>query len=251
MRGLTRRPRAILVDLDDTLISDSADGEANWTYAVKGAAAFAAFPVEAVTAALIREREWYFSDPERHRVGRLGLVNAYRQIVRAALVRAGVSESDRRDLEIAIVAAYRARADSLRTPLPGALDALAGLRDLGIRLALLTNGAAEPQRAKIERFGLAAYFDAILIEGELGAGKPEVRVYEEAMMRLGVRAQDAWMVGDNLDLDVIAPRRLGMRGLWISPTGVGAQDNDDADAVLRDLAAVLRLVRTLAPAEGD
>ena len=50
-------------------------------------------------------------------------------------------------------------------------------------LAMITNGASATQRAKIERFHLAPYFDHILIEGELGFGKPEPRGLPEGYGR--------------------------------------------------------------------
>ena len=53
---------------------------------------------------------------------------------------------------------------------PDAIDTLTFLKQNGKRLALITNGAGEMQRAKLLRFGLEPFFDSILIEGEFGAG---------------------------------------------------------------------------------
>jgi FMN phosphatase YigB (HAD superfamily) len=64
---------------------------------------------------------------------------------------------------------------------PHALDVLKHYRERGVRLCLITNGAAATQRAKVERFGLAGHFDHIQIEGEHGFGKPELRAYEHAL----------------------------------------------------------------------
>ena len=94
-------------------------------------------------------------------------------------------------------------------PLPDAIETVRWLRESGRRLALLTNGAAAAQRRKIARFEIADLFDAILVEGELGFGKPDERVYLRALNALGVTPADAWMVGDNLDFDVAAPQKLG------------------------------------------
>ena len=66
-------------------------------------------------------------------------------------------------------------------------------------MALITNGAAEPQRAKVVRFALEHRFDHIQIEGEHGFGKPEERAYNHAMEVLDVGPEETWMVGDNLE----------------------------------------------------
>jgi putative hydrolase of the HAD superfamily len=242
------RPLAILVDLDDTIVSDSDRAGINWAAAVDAAVAVVPFPAEAVLAAIEIELDWFWSDPERHRVGRSDLIGARRSIVTAALRRAAIPEADLPTAIAAIMAAYGARTEADRGPFPGALDALHTFRDLGIKLALVTNGAAAVQRAKIERFELAPLFDAIVVEGEFGLGKPEPAVYAHALASLGVSAADAWMVGDNLEWDVATPRRLGMKGIWITKaTTVLDAAGVGADAILPDLPALARLVSAIAP----
>jgi putative hydrolase of the HAD superfamily len=88
-------------------------------------------------------------------------------------------------------------------------------------MALVTNGDKRQQRAKIERYDLGRYFDAVLIEGEFGAGKPDETVYRHVLESLGVPAAEAWMVGDHLEWDVGAPQRLGLRGVWVDREGAG------------------------------
>ena len=98
---------------------------------------------------------------------------------------------------------------------PGAHDAIDALKAHGVKLALVTNGAAGTQRAKVERFALTHRFDHIQIEGEHGFGKPEERAYLHAMEALGVTAPETWMIGDNLEWEVVAPQRLGIYAIWI------------------------------------
>ena len=78
----------------------------------------------------------------------------------------------------------------------------------------VTNGEAQLQRAKIARFGLARRFDHVQIEGEHGLCKPEERGYQRAMQSLGVGPAETWMVGYNLEWEVIAPQRLGIYAVW-------------------------------------
>jgi putative hydrolase of the HAD superfamily len=95
------------------------------------------------------------------------------------------------------------------------------LRERGHRLAMITNGGAESQRAKIVRFDLAKHFDCILVEGEFGHGKPDARVYRHVLAELDVRPSDAIMIGDDLARDVAGPQQVGMRGIWIDRVGKG------------------------------
>ena len=104
---------------------------------------------------------------------------------------------------------------------PDAHATVDALRKAGVKLALVTNGASETQRDKIERFDLAHRFDHIQIEGEFGQGKPELAVYRHALEKLGCEACDAWMVGDNYEWEVVAPQKLGMCGIWYDPFDAG------------------------------
>jgi hypothetical protein len=56
---------------------------------------------------------------------------------------------------------------------------------------------------------------------EHGFGKPEERAYNHAMEVLGVGPDETWMVGDNLEWEIVAPQRLGIYAVWHDGYGVG------------------------------
>jgi FMN phosphatase YigB (HAD superfamily) len=81
-------------------------------------------------------------------------------------------------------------------PLDGVVDALARLRRAGLELACVTNwdiGIGE----QLERAGLAHYLSAVVSSAETGAEKPDPRVFEEALERLGVPPRRAVHIGDD------------------------------------------------------
>lgn len=219
MTGGTSLPRALLLDLDDTIIDDSSLVDSCWREACADQAArLTPHPADAVVEAIRKTSKWFWADPERHRAGRLALDAARREVVRVALLEMGIDEVG---LAANIGDSYSQRRDSGIEPLPDAIETVRWFRSSGCRLALLTNGAGPAQRRKIARFDLANLFDAILVEGEIGFGKPDERVYRQALDGLGVRPADAWMIGDNLEWDVAAPQKLGIFGVWIDRRGKG------------------------------
>lgn len=128
------------------------------------------------------------------------------------------------------------------------------MRALGILTALVTNGASDAQRAKIDRFSLSGHFDAILVEGEVGFGKPDPRAYALALSRLGVPPGEAWMVGDNLVWDVMAPLEAGIRrAFWIDARDEGLPQEARAPQVrvLRGVAELLPYLAADGPAGTD
>ncbi len=145
------------------------------------------------------------------------------------------------DLAVRLADRFHAYREEEMFVFPGAHDAIDSLRALGVKLALVTNGAAGPQRAKVERFSLTHRFDHIQIEGEHGFGKPEQRAYLHAMQALGVNAPETWMVGDNLEWEVEAPQRLGIYAIWIDVHGEGlpADSSIKPDRIIRSLTELL------------
>lgn len=229
-------PRAILFDLDDTLLDDTGDFFRLWRDVVFAGAERLGNAVapEALLEAVESVRAWFWSDPDRHRRGRQDLRAATRGIVTDAFARLGL---ERADVAHWIADEYRDRRHASLRLFPAAVETLERVRAGGTRTALLTNGAAAAQRAKVERFDLARHFDLIFIEGEFGAGKPDPSVYRAALDGLDVAAADAWMVGDNLEWDVAAPQRLGIHGIWIDRHGRGVPEDAAArpDRIIRHI----------------
>lgn len=231
-------PKAILLDLDDTILSYGDPGDCWRRVCDRFAGRLTGCRVDDLFAAIDESRLWYWDDPERHRRGRLDLRRARREIVAGAFRRLRIDDPALSD---EIGDAYTVEREGGLQPFPGAMETLRRLRERGVRLALLTNGSAEAQRLKVEKFGLPPFFDCIVIEGEFGAGKPDERVYRYALEQLGVTPGEAWMVGDNLEWEVAAPQRLGIRGIWHDFGGTGLPEGSPArpDMIIRSLTELI------------
>jgi putative hydrolase of the HAD superfamily len=229
-------PRALLIDLDDTIVNYSGSIADCWKHACSSCRSdLGPIAPDLVHETIERTRAWFWSDPDRHREGRLDLDAAAERVVTLALAELGTASPR---LAAAIAARYRTEHEARLAPFPQALETVQWLRDSGCRLALVSNGGAATQRAKLEKFELSPLFDSILIEGQRGFGKPDPRIYTTALAELGVSAQEAWMVGDHLEWDVAQPQRLGLRGIWVDAHGTGVTDMNDVqpDMVVRALS---------------
>jgi putative hydrolase of the HAD superfamily len=228
-------PPALFLDLDDTILRFGAGGEGLWAELAGETAAALEIDRLGLVRALDEARAAYWSDAERSRAGRLDMRGARRTITAAAFAALGLRAPDAaRTLADAFTWEREARV----APLPGAMRALAGFRARGVRLALLTNGSREFQRGKLVRFDLERSFDAIFIEGELGFGKPDARVFERALSALGVAPSETWMVGDNLEADIAGAQAVGIHAVWIDHRGGGVPRTTATrpDRVVRGLA---------------
>jgi putative hydrolase of the HAD superfamily len=137
-------------------------------------------------------------------------------------------------------------------------DAAEVLQTLGGRypLGLITNGPADIQRMEIETLGIAHFFQTILIEGELGQGKPHASVFRLAEKNLGSAAERSLMIGNSYAYDVLPAMEFGWHGIWIDrPGDVGPSDpafpavretipsgSRQPDAIFGDLRLLLDLL---------
>jgi putative hydrolase of the HAD superfamily len=209
----SHQPEALIIDLDGTLLDDAGPSGPLWDEAL--ADTFPYWPVEmraeAVRAIQV-EALGFWSDPDRHRWGRLHMVESRARIAGRVLIPRGWAD---RSTAERVAQSFTHLRDEACTWFPGAPEALDRLRARGLSLALMTNGDARVQRPKVERLGLSAWFPVIHIEGEQGVGKPLPRAYLMVAKRLGVSLRSAWMVGDHGEWEVRAPKRLSMTTVWI------------------------------------
>jgi putative hydrolase of the HAD superfamily len=230
--------KALLLDLDDTLLDYSGGVDECWAGACHRVAAPAGVDPVRLIPQLARSRRWLWDDPVRHRMERTDMMGAWTKIVAHALAEVG---AERDGLAAEVAEAYAESRWRRMALYPGVREALTCLRARGLPMALVTNGDARQQRRKIEQYELAPYFDVIVIEGEFGAGKPDEAVYRHVLGALRVPAARAWMVGDNLEWDVAAPQRLGLSAAWIDGPGRGLPDGSAVkpDRILRAFPELL------------
>jgi putative hydrolase of the HAD superfamily len=241
---MTKLPRAILFDLDDTLLVAFGPAESQWQRVIASFAdSLALLGTAAAIAAIQDSSRELWADAALHKHWRHRIGEARRHIVASAFAALAASGHPipGRVLSDTIADAYNALHDAELRLFPGAHETLQRLKELGVRLALITNGAAAPQRAKVIRFALEERFDHIQIEGEHGFGKPEERAYIHAMAALGVTAPETWMVGDNLEWEIVAPQRLGIHAIWHDGYGMGLPPGCPIrpDRIIRSLPELL------------
>ena len=241
VKTVSQLPRAMLIDMDDTILSAYGRPEIAWNnVAAEFSSEFAPLLPQQVAAAVLASGRqfWSTAGPEWRLKLEEGLHIAVGNGL-ATLTSPGRSLPP--DLAIRLADRFMAYREEEMFVFPGAHDAIDALKARGVRLALVTNGPAVMQRAKIERFALAHRFDHIQIEGEHGFGKPEERAYRHAMEALGVTAPDTWMIGDNLEWEIAAPQRLGIYAIWMDVHGDGLPRGSTVrpDRIIRSLTELL------------
>jgi 5'-nucleotidase len=129
------------------------------------------------------------------------------------VMRRHMSNAELDSLYESIMNELRGAYDEFNIPMPhlgSMLDALRGR----FRLGIIANQVVEC-RGSLERRGLMPYFDVVTISEERGLQKPDAALFQWALDCEGIRPDEAVMVGDRHDNDVVPAAGLGMHTVWV------------------------------------
>ncbi len=115
------------------------------------------------------------------------------------------------------------------------------------RLVLITNGSPDLQNTKLTITPeLVPYFDHIVISGGYGKGKPDKGIFEHALSLMSLDKDEAIMVGDNLNTDILGANRAGIKSVWINREEKERNEVEPTYEIreLSDLYGVLETMRS-------
>ena len=100
------------------------------------------------------------------------------------------------------------------TPYPDVLDTLVYLRNEGKTTAIISNGIRTQQEDKVVRLGISNLVDHQFYSEDVGKNKPAPAIFRKALKNLGVRPEEALMVGDLCYVDIKGARDVGLHTCW-------------------------------------
>ena len=138
------------------------------------------------------------------------------------------------------VAPYRTDLEIMYEETPSVIKALAQKYELGI-IANQLDGLKE----RLEAFGLLQYFKYIVSSWDVKVMKPDIRIFEYALDKANCKPQDACMIGDRLDNDVLPAKALGMKTVWIkqgfATLQKPASQDEEPDYTIEKLPELLKI----------
>ncbi|MFE8695994.1 HAD family hydrolase [Cytobacillus sp. FJAT-53684] len=111
------------------------------------------------------------------------------------------------------------------------------------KVAIITNGSTQRQKAKIIHTQLNRCFDIILISEEVGFSKPDKSIFELALNKLDVHPEDALFVGDDLEKDIGGCQNANIKGIWFNPHMIKNNTNIKPYAEIHSLDRLLSYFR--------
>lgn len=261
VRDRTIPTRALLFDLDDTLISDTMDARAALDETCSGLVADdgerdALVSTVIATARRIWASEHFggeladelgisavealYSDFStcHERVQTLAATHiAYKRAVWSDALAAHGHEGLTDDIDrlTQTFRAVRGNHVTVYDEVREVLEAVAG----SARLGIVTNGPTDLQRLKLAATGFDELFSVVVISGELGQGKPSVAPFIHAMGILDIAPESTTMLGDSLPRDVVGARTAGIGVVRVVRPELDLDHKGDPVEVVQDLRPLL------------
>jgi putative hydrolase of the HAD superfamily len=134
---------------------------------------------------------------------------------------------------------------------PDTHPTLKKLQKKGYRLGLISNASNSADLNRlIDHHKLRKYFEIVVISADEGIRKPDPRIFTKALMKMGVRSENALMVGDTLPADILGARLTGMRSVWVTRRADRSENNEvkeliKPDYAIPDVASLVPLLEQL------
>jgi len=115
------------------------------------------------------------------------------------------------------------------------------------KIGLVSNFAYPPALKKtLERFGIAKYFDALIVSGEVGWRKPSPIIFKKALQALGVKASETVFIGDSPHHDIEGAKKIGMKTVLVRKASLNEDEEiEKPDKRLLDLRELPKVVTEL------
>ncbi len=119
---------------------------------------------------------------------------------------------------------HREQYQASRQAVAGAAALLEHLRQLPVKIVVVTNNIVAEQVDKLAHLKLEHLIDELVTSEEVGFIKPDPRIFQVALERCGCRAEEVVMVGESWKSDVLGARQAGIRAIWLNRSGLPCPD---------------------------
>ena len=102
---------------------------------------------------------------------------------------------------------------------PWVHETLARLTAEGYHISIISNATGRVERGLVDA-GLRRYFDRVFDSHLVGYSKPDVRLFQHALIALGLQPAECLFVGDLYYVDVLGANRTGIAAVHLDPYGL-------------------------------
>jgi len=145
---------------------------------------------------------------------------------------------------IAIADKQWRHAVSRATFVEGAVEAIAAVKDLGLRVSLLSN-CYPPTCYLIDGMKLHEHFDVMTLSYEVGAWKPSQGIFKSALSALNVHSSEACMIGNKISTDIVGAVESGLIPILLQSKSVSSHNLEIHSTNVNVIADLIKLDKVI------
>lgn len=111
-------------------------------------------------------------------------------------------------------------------------------------LGIIANQVAGA-KDRLDNWDIGKYFDVVVASAEAGCSKPDLKIFNLALEQAGCKPNEAVMIGDRLDNDIIPAKHLGMKTVWVRQGFAKYQDvnndNEKPDYIIEEIGEIINI----------
>jgi putative hydrolase of the HAD superfamily len=123
---------------------------------------------------------------------------------------------------------------------PNTMEVLTYLKENNYKIHLITNGFLEVQSIKMQASGLDTMIDSSFVSEVVGFKKPDYRIFHYAMENVGATIENSVMIGDDLSVDIIPAKEIGMTHIYFNRKKIS--HNEKLDYEISDLIEICDII---------
>ena len=113
------------------------------------------------------------------------------------------------------------------------------------KLGVIANQVAGTKE-RLDNWNIGKYFDVVVASAEAGCAKPDLKIFNLALEQAGCKPNEAVMIGDRLDNDVVPAKQLGMKTVWVrqgfSKYQSVKNDNEQPDYMIDTIGDIVDVI---------
>ena len=117
-------------------------------------------------------------------------------------------------------------------------------KENNVKLGIITNGPSEHQWSKVKALGVEKWIDRknIIVSGDYGINKPDVRIYEIMQEKLQLPNDSLYYIGDSLENDIVGANNAGWKAIWINRYKRKLPENVDIYKIAENNAELFEII---------
>lgn len=143
------------------------------------------------------------------------------------------------------IVAYRRAREAALTPYPHVYSTLVHLTKMGMKLGIVSDAPVKEAWMRLAYLNFHSFFDAVVTFDETGERKPSPVPFNTILSKLSVKPEEALMVGDWVDRDIVGASRVGMKTAFAKYGDTFNTQMHSADFELQDIKDLIPIVMKL------